>query len=140
MQNSNQLKRGADFLGKGMKFPPQLSDDGTHVFASSESEELIRESVSIILSTSPGERLMRPDFGCGIHRMAFGTNSPTTHSRVAYEVEEALKKWEPRIELEEVDVNADPEEGHKLNISIQYRVVSNNNRYNLVFPFYLERE
>jgi len=127
-----------DFLGKGIKFPPQVTEEG--IFATSEGEELIRESVMMILSTAPGERLMRPDFGCGIQRLTFGLNSPATHSRIAYEVEESLKKWEPRIKLELVDVNADANEGSKLNIEIQYRIISNNSRYNMVFPFYLERE
>ena len=129
--------KNSDFLGKGMKFPPKLSGGAV---AFSEGEELIRESIELILMTTPGERLMRPDFGCELKRLAFVENSVTTHSRVAYAVEEALNKWEHRIQVESVDVTVDESEGNKLNIDIEYRLLSNNLRFNMVFPFYLERE
>lgn len=128
----------SDFWGKGIKFPLEITDDG--VLAWSEGEDLIRQSINLILSTAPGERIMRPDFGCGLNELAFAVNNVTTHSRVSFAVEEALKKWEPRIHLEEVDVQSDSIDPAKLNIQIHYTILSNNSRYNMVFPFYLEKE
>ncbi len=83
---------------------------------------------------------MRPDFGCGLSELVFSGNDISTASRAIFYVEEALKKWEPRIELIKVDANADDEERNKLVIRIEYNVISSNTRYNLVYPFYLERK
>jgi phage baseplate assembly protein W len=123
------------FLGVGWKHPVSL-DRGQ--IALSAGEESIREAIWIILATARGERQMRPDFGCGIHDLVFATNSAGTAGRVATGVREALVLWEPRIDLENVDVTSDPEEPCRLLIQIEYRVRSNNNRVNLVYPFYLE--
>jgi len=81
---------------------------------------------------------MRPDFGCGIHDLVFAVNSPGTAGRVAGEVREALVQWEPRIDLLEVKARADGQAGERLLIEIDYRVRATNNRFNLVYPFYLE--
>ena len=125
----------SDFLGKGVKFPPQLSN-GKMLY--SEGEDLIKESIQVILTTVPGERLMNPEFGCMINLLPFSSNSPATRSRVAYEVEEALKKWEHRITVENVQVTVDESETNKVNIEIEYLVLERNRRDNMVFPFYLE--
>lgn len=127
----------ADFLGKGIQFPIKTSGG---IFAQSEGAELIEESIRLILSTSPGERLMRPKFGCGLRKMVFAANTAAARSRIAYEVEEALKRWEPRIKLELVEVVTNEKAQNRLNIEISYKVLSNNNRYNMVYPFHLERE
>jgi uncharacterized protein len=86
-----------EFLGVGWKFPIELNNEGEISF--SRYEEDIRESIWIILSTAPGERLMRPDFGCGIHQFIFALNDTRTAGLVRFHVEEALTRWEPRIEL-----------------------------------------
>ncbi len=125
-----------DFLGIGLRFPFRI-DEGK--LAWSKYEDSIRESVMLILSTAPGERVMRPDFGCKLHELVFYPNDMSTASLAIFHVEEALKKWESRIELITVDANADKNEGDRLNISIEYRVISTNTRYNLVYPFYLGR-
>ena len=125
-----------DFLGIGLRFPFRIEEGK---LAWSKYEDSIRESVMLILSTAIGERVMRPDFGCKLHELVFSPNDTSTASLAIFHVEEALKKWEPRIELIKVDANADKKEGDRLNISIEYRVISTNTRYNLVFPFYLER-
>ena len=125
-----------DFLGISLRFPFRIEEGK---LAWSKYEDSIRESVMLILSTAIGERVMRPDFGCKLHELVFSPNDTSTASLAIFHVEEALKKWESRIELIKVDANADKKEGDRLNISIEYRVISTNTRYNLFFPFYLER-
>lgn len=125
-----------DFLGVGVRFPLKIKNGK---MAWSEYEDSIRESILLILKTSMGERIMRPDFGCGLNELVYSTIDTSTASLAIFYVEEALKKWEPRIELIKVDANADSKEGNRLNISIEYKVISSNTRYNLVYPFYVER-
>ena len=124
----------ADFLGRGWKFPVERSD-ASHV-ALSEAEANIEDSIWIILATAPGERVMRSDFGCGIHRLVFAVNSKETIGGVKREVHDALVRWEPRIDVLNVGVET-KDRGEQLLINIQYRVRSTNNYFNLVFPFYL---
>lgn len=126
-----------DFLGVGLGFPLRVENGK---IAWSKYEDSIKESIMLIIGTSIGERVMRPDFGCGLHDLTFSTNDMSTASFAIFHVEEALKKWEPRIELIKVDANADEQEVNRLNINIEYRVISSNTRYNLVYPFYIERE
>lgn len=137
MTPSTSSGQAQEFLGVGWKFPIELDRQGRLGY--SRHEEAVRESVWIILSTAPGERLMRPDFGCGIHQFVFAPNDTRTAGLVRFHVEEALTRWEPRIELEEVDVRPDPASPTTLLIVIDYRVKSNDSRFNLVYPFYLER-
>ncbi len=127
---------GKDFLGVGVSFP--FRTEGGKL-SWSEYEESIEESIKIILSTAKGERLMRPDFGCGLPELVFSGNNTSTASLAIFYVEEALKEWEPRIELINVGANSDVKDSSRLNLEIEYRVISTNNRYNLVYPFYLER-
>lgn len=82
---------------------------------------------------------MRPDFGCGIYRYVFAPNTTRTASLVRFDVEEALNRWEPRIVLESVTVQPDPADRSTLLISIDYKVRATDSRFNLVYPFYLER-
>lgn len=125
----------ASFLGVGWKLPVAL-DQGRVALA--EYEESIRESIWIILATARGERKMRPDFGCGIHDLVFATNSGETAGRVASEVRQALILWEPRIDVLGVSAGSDDAEPTRLLIQIEYRVRATNNRFNLVYPFYVE--
>jgi phage baseplate assembly protein W len=126
----------SEFLGVGWFFPSRLDDKGRVALA--EHEESIRQSIWMILSTAPGERVMRPDFGCGIHDLVFAPNNASTWGRVEGEVRQALVQWEPRIDLMDVQVASKPGEPNTLLIHIEYRVRTNNNRFNLVYPFYLE--
>lgn len=82
---------------------------------------------------------MRPDFGCGIHELVFAVNDSTTRGLAEHEVREALTRWEPRIDLQQVKVSATGSEGEVLLISIDYRVRATDSRFNLVYPFYLQR-
>jgi len=128
---------GEAFLGKGWAFPVSLAAD-SEILPASE-EEKIAQSIRIILGTAPGERLMRPDFGCGIHNYVFAPNNVRTTGLIRFSVEDSLNRWEPRIDLESVDVQADPNDAATILISITYRVKSTDSRYNMVYPFYLER-
>jgi hypothetical protein len=125
------------FLGVGWSFPVGLDGDG--MLAHAQFEESVRQSIWIILSTAKGERVMRPDFGCGIYDLVFEVNSATTAGRVAQAVKQALLLYEPRIDVLDVQVKAEGTSGEVMLISIDYEVRATNNVFNLVYPFYLER-
>jgi len=103
-----------------------------------EYEESVRQAIWIVLGTAKGERVMRPDFGCGIYDLVFEVNSAATAGRVSQEVQDALLFFEPRIDVLDVQVEA-AGNGEVLQISIDYQVRATNNVFNLVYPFYLER-
>lgn len=124
-----------EFLGRGWKFPVDVRSTGQIEMSKYETD--IREAIWIILGTSKGERVMRQDFGCGIHDFVFATINTTTTGMIAASVREALTMWEPRMEIISVDVSTDRADEGKLLISIDYRVIRTNNEFNLVYPFYL---
>ena len=125
-----------EFLGTGWQFPIEFH--GRRLVLSAHDKS-IRESIQIILETARGERVMRPDFGCGLHERVFAVNDSSTRGAVADDVRDALLRWEPRIEVLDVAVTSGGAEDEVLNISIDYRVRSTDNRYNMVYPFYLNR-
>src|SRR5262249_42727033 len=103
----------------------------------SEYEDDIRQSIRLIIETAPGERVMRPDFGCGIHELVFEAMDSTTLQRVRSVIEEALRRYEARIEVIEVTVDESPElTDGRLRIELDYRIRKTNQVGNLVFPFY----
>jgi uncharacterized protein len=130
-----------EFLGVGWNFPLDLVklDDKRRSVKLAEYEESIRQSIRIILETARGERVMRPDFGCGINERVFALNDSATRGIVEDEVREALIDWEPRIEVLDVEVTAEGPEGQVLMINIEYKIRSTESRFNLVYPFYLNR-
>jgi phage baseplate assembly protein W len=124
------------FLGVGWRFPVQL--DGSGAITTAQYEDSVSQAIWIILGTAKGERVMRPDFGCGIYDLVFEVNSASTAGRIAQEVREGLPVQEPRIDVR--DVQVEPQEsGRMLLIHIEYQVRATNNVFNLVYPFYLER-
>ncbi len=125
---------GPGFLGSGWSFQQLIEHNCVDA---STGDENIRESIWIILATSPGERVMRPRFGCGLHDLVFSLNDASTLGRVKQDVWDALVLWEPRIEVLDVDVEVKGW-GEVLLINIHYRVRTTNNHFNLVYPFYLE--
>jgi len=131
----------ARFLGVGWQFPVSIEDPNATKkrFAKAEYEESIKQSIWIILFTAKGERVMRPDFGCGIHELVFAPNDAATRGMAEHHVREALLLWEPRIEVIEVKATAAGAQDEELRISIDYRVRTTDSRFNLVYPFYLER-
>jgi uncharacterized protein len=124
----------SEFRGRGWAFPPQLDATGQLVLV--EDVDDIRQSIQIILGTSPGERAMRHEFGSGLPALMFEPISSRTMGLVRHRVEEALITWEPRIDNITVEVTAEHAHG-RLMIDIHYRVRSTNTFYNLVYPFYL---
>jgi uncharacterized protein len=123
------------FLGVGISFPIDVAN-GALVLA--EYEESVRQSIKIILGTAKGERMMRPDFGCGIHDYVFAPFNATTAGQLTQAVQEALLLFEPRIDVRDVQVTAE-RSGQRLLIRIEYEVRATNNAFNMVYPFYLER-
>lgn len=125
-----------DFLGIGFKFPIQ-ADKMTGKIMTSYYEDDIKESIHIIMKTRKGERIMHPEFGCGIHEYSFAVMDYTSIKIMENEVRAALTMWEPRIIKVDVNIRSDIRDSGLLNIQIGYVVRSTNNPYNLVYPFYL---
>jgi len=123
-----------EFLGVGWKFPVSVTADGRIALAADETD--IQEAIRIILQTAKGERVMRPDFGCGIHTLVFDSINTATLTLVENSVREALLVYEPRIELLGVKASAPRADEGELLIEIDYRVRATNSRANLVYPFY----
>lgn len=124
-----------DFLGVGWKFPLQVTPGGK--IAQARYEQRIEESIYLILSTAKGERVMLPDFGCGIHDLVFAPNNAGTVAMVTQTVRKALVAYEHRIDVLEVNVETAPQEPNLLLIRINYRIRANNALGNLVYPFYI---
>ncbi|RAV11470.1 GPW/gp25 family protein [Paenibacillus contaminans] len=128
-----------DFLGTGWRFPVKV-DGLSGKIAMSSHEQDIEESIRIILFTVKGERVMQPDFGCGIHDFVFASLNTATIGLMESSVKEALIRWEPRIQVIGVTVSQEPAllDLGQLIIDIEFMVRSTNQSYNLVFPFYLK--
>jgi phage baseplate assembly protein W len=123
------------FLGIGWRFPLQVAPDGR--IATSRQERKIEESILLILSTAPGERLMMPEYGCSIHELVFEPNEPRTVALVSHYVRESLARHEPRIDLLDVNAQTSADAPNLLMIRVHYRVRSTNTVGNLVYPFYI---
>jgi phage baseplate assembly protein W len=126
----------SNFLGEGWNFPVTIDQNGQIV--PSDSETSIYQAIWIILGTAKGERVMRPDFGCGIHDLVFAGNTPATAAQVAAEVKRSLMAWEPRIDVLDVRTDTDPAQPQTLLIQIRYLVRRTNTAFNMVYPFFLE--
>jgi phage baseplate assembly protein W len=101
------MSKGKEYLGRGWSFPFQF-DGSSGAVAYTEFEQNIRQSMSLILATRPGERQMLPEFGCRAHELMFAPNTPATASRIASHVQSALNRWEPRIEVNNVRAISEP--------------------------------
>jgi phage baseplate assembly protein W len=126
-----------EFLGRGWRFPVAINLTGG--ISQSQYDENIRESIFIILGTAPGERLKRPEFGCEVHELMFAPNNVMTAALAEHYCEEALLKWEPRIEDLEVSAAPSENEPNRMDIRITYVISEMNEERNLVYPFYLKR-
>jgi phage baseplate assembly protein W len=124
-----------EFIGAGWAFPLRTDQTGGIALVSQERE--LEESIRLILATSPGERPMRPEFGCAVHDYVFAPADAATAGDIAYAARVALERWEPRIALEDVVVRFDAVESGTLYIDITYTVRGTNDPRNLVFPFYV---
>lgn len=123
-----------EFIGKGISFPLRTTASGALALVSEEQE--LREAIRLILGTAKGERPMRPEFGCGIHDLIFAPANSTTAGLAAQEVRRALRRWEPRIEVDDVTIRYDEQNTALMYIGITYTVKGANDPRNLVFPFY----
>ncbi len=126
---------GLDFIGAGWSYP--LGTDATGGIALVTREREIEQAMRLILGTACGERPMRPDFGCRIHDHVFGPANSATAGQIAYDVREALERWEPRIEVIDILVSFDEIDAGRLLVDVGYEIRGLNDPRNLVFPFYV---
>ncbi|VVS95080.1 GPW/gp25 family protein [Desulfoluna spongiiphila] len=123
------------FLGSGWRFPPSFNGRG-RLASMAQGEEDIKESLHLLLSTVPGERVMQPEYGCSLSSMVFETFDRSTLTDVEDRVKRAILFFEPRIIVERVMVDLSREPEGFLSIVVSYRVRATNNRSNIVYPFY----
>jgi uncharacterized protein len=123
------------FVGAGWSFPLRTQANGGVALVRGDKE--LEEAIWVILSTAPGERPMRPEFGCGLNRFVFAPANSATASSIVNEVRKALHRWEPRVVVEEVRVDFTNAHLGELHIYLTYRRRDSNSPRNLVFPFYV---
>ncbi len=127
-----------NFIGNGWSFKlgKGLSIDGQGSVALMKAEQDVAKSIFLILSTAPGERVIRTDFGCGIHDLIFATPGPEVFGLITFYIRQALGRWEPRVDVTDIKVDIDKESPEVLLIDISYLIRQTNDARNLVFPFY----
>lgn len=123
-----------DFIGSGWAFPLRVNATGGITLVQRERE--LEEAMRLILMTYPGERPMRPDFGCRARDYVFRGANDQTAAELAVEVRQSLIRWEPRVDIDAVVVTPDPDEHQLMWVDVQYTPKDTNDRRNLVFPFY----
>jgi len=124
-----------DIVGRGWSFPPAIDSQGGLALTSERNE--IDQAIRIIIMTVPGQRVMRPAFGCRIHELVFAPNNAATAAQAMRYVEDALGMWEPRILVTQVESYPDPDQRNRLLINVKYRVKATSDNRSLVYPFYL---
>ena len=124
-----------EIIGSGLAFPLQVDRRGGIALARDETD--IEQAIELILGTAPGERPMRPEFGCGVHDFVFDSIDATTVGKMELAIRDALDRWEPRVFVETVEFNLDEVADGRLIIDIGYRVRVTNTMRNLVYPFYV---
>ena len=124
-----------DIVGSGWTFPPRIDAQGGISLTNDRTE--IDQAILIILSTSLGQRVMRPTFGCRLDELVFAPNDQQTAARARRYVEEAIGMWEPRIRVVSVNVGPDPNDASRLLIEVEYKLKATHDRRSLVYPFYL---
>jgi uncharacterized protein len=120
-------------LGTGLAFPLGVDDRGRIALAREEID--VEQAIRIVLSTAPGERPMRPEFGCAVHDCVFERIDADTLARIDQAVRVALDRWEPRIDVE--DISFETRREGELLVHLRYRLRATNEVRNLVFPFYV---
>lgn len=123
------------FVGKGWSFPVAVNSNGGINLVGGVTE--IAQSLLMILGTQPGERPLRPEFGCPLEDFVFAPMDPGTFGQIGYEVESAIRRWEPRIDLTDVIVRQDPSVEGRLLIEVSYEIKHTYDKRSLVFPFYV---
>ena len=123
-------------LGTGWNFPVAPSGR-SHEMLLVSGPDKVRQAIWIILETEPGERVMRPDFGCGLRRYLMKPNTSATRALMQRDIERAISSWEPRIQLEQVGVEPG-EDPSLVVIDLRYKHLRDGSAGNFVYPFYLE--
>jgi phage baseplate assembly protein W len=124
-----------DLIGSGLSFPLQADQRGVLALAHGISD--IEQAIKVILGTAPGERPMRPEFGCAVHDLVFETIDAELVGRVESAIHTALARWEPRIDVTELEFDLSETQNGALLVTITYRVLTTSRLYNLVYPFYV---
>jgi phage baseplate assembly protein W len=130
--------RDKAYLGQGLAWPLQVDSRGGLALAHGERD--LEQAIQIILETAPGERVMRPEFGCRIHDLVFAPHDAATEGLVIHYVEGALERWEPRVAVQQVNISTDPTRDGVLLIEIRYQVKDSHDERSIVHPFYLTGE
>jgi uncharacterized protein len=125
----------SELLGSGLAFPLSVDHRGAIAMAVGETD--VEQAIEIILGTAPGERPMRPEFGCAVHDLVFDTIDAAMVGRMDTAIRGALDRWEPRIEVMAIDFDLSHTSDGRLDILITYRLRATNNQRNLVYPFYV---
>ena len=123
------------FLGTRWNWPMSIDSQGGLAFA--HEEDGIHQAILNILQTSPGERVMRPEYGCGIHDLTFAPMNARTFGKIERYIRQGLGRWEPRAEVLDVDITVDRDDDAKLLIQIRYKVKATHDERSLVYPFYV---
>lgn len=131
----DEVEAGKKFLGRGWAFPFAIAPDQGQI-AMTSYEQSVRQSIYIILATSRGERVMRPDFGCGIHDLVFQAINTALIAQIERDVTNALRTFEPRIDLDRVSVDQSRVADGRLDVIVDFRIRTTNQPGNLVYPFY----
>lgn len=126
-----------DYLGTGWSFPPEFSEAGGTLRMSSGPLD-VAESLRILLSTLPGERAMRPDYGADARDLLFESMDTTTQTLFFDRVRMALVQYEPRIIVDKLELDTSFLTEGRVELNVDYRLRATNTRYNFVYPFYLE--
>jgi hypothetical protein len=124
-----------NFIGRGWNFP--LATDATGSISLARDDRELEQAMRLILMTAPGERPMRPEFGCGLHNFVFAPADAITAGQLSAEVKQSLTRWEPRVDVQSVEVMVDDYDHNTLYINIQYTKKGAYDPRNLVFPFYV---
>ena len=132
------MNRDKEFVGQGLAFPLQVNPRGELALVTGVTD--IEQAIGIILGTIPGERVMRPSFGCRAWELIFAPNNAATQSLLIAYVRQALEFWEPRIELIDVDVNTDIHDESALLVEIKYEIKTTHDQRSIVYPFYIMGE
>jgi uncharacterized protein len=130
--------RNREFLGQGLAFPLQFSPRGEIALATGDND--IEQSITIILGTVPGERVMRPRFGCRAWELLFSPNEAVTQSLMSEYVREALEMWEPRVAVRDVVAYRDPDRDGAMLVDIAYEIKTTHDVRSIVYPFYIADE
>lgn len=124
-----------EILGSGLAFPLRVDQRGAVALA--HGEEDVAQAIELILGTAPGERPTRPEFGCRVHDLVFDMIDAAMVGKVDIAIRDALTRWEPRIEVTEIDFDLSGVDEGRLDIEIRYLIRATSTERNLVYPFYV---